>query len=260
MKTLKWFGFFTLLLVSASFISCEKVIDVDLNSDDPKVVIEGTFTAGETTHNVLITRTMNFDESGSYPTVDNAVVSVTDNLGNAQVLTFVGNGNYQTTGYPVIEGRTYTLTVVADGKTFTAQSTAPGQVPLDNLFVLSFEFGADTINSIVPLRMDPAGVKNFYQFNLFDNGKRLKGIYLQNDAFTDGIQIQEPIFDNDGAYQSGDTAFVEMFIIDEPVYNYFFALLQNQTATPANPTSNFSGGCLGYFSARSKDTASVIIP
>ncbi|MBI3238017.1 MAG: DUF4249 domain-containing protein, partial [Flavobacteriia bacterium] len=206
MKTLKWFGFFTLLIISASFISCEKVIDVDLNSDDPKVVIEGTFTAGETTHNVLITRTMNFDESGSYPTVDNAVVSVTDNLGNAQVLTFVGNGNYQTTGYPVIEGRTYTLTVVADGKTYTAQSTAPGLVPLDNLFVLSFEFGADTINSIVPLRMDPAGVKNFYQFNLFENGKRLDGIYLQNDAFTDGIQIQEPIFDNDGAYQSGDTA------------------------------------------------------
>lgn len=260
MKTLKWFGFFTLLIISASFISCEKVIDVDLNSDDPKVVIEGTFTAGETTHNVLITRTMNFDESGSYPTVDNAVVSVTDNLGNTQVLTFVGNGNYQTTGYPVIEGRTYTLTVVAEGKTYTAQTTAPVLVPIDNLFVLSFEFGADTINSLIPMRMDPAGVKNFYQFNLFRNSKRLEGIYLQDDAFTDGIQIQQPIFDDGGEYESGDTAFVEMFTIDEPVYNYFFALLQNQTATPANPTSNFSGGCLGYFSARSKDTASVIIP
>lgn len=260
MKTLKWFGFFTLLLASASFISCEKVIDVDLNSDDPKVVIEGTFTAGETTHNVVITRTMNFDEAAPYPTVDNAVVSVTDNLGNAQVLTFVGNGTYQATAYPVIEGRTYTLTVVADGKTYTAQSTAPGLVPIDDLFVLSFEFGPDTINSLIPLRMDPAGVKNFYQFNLFNNGERLDGIYLQDDAFTDGIQIQQPLFDNEGSYESGDTAFVEMFIIDEPVYNYFFALLQNQTATPANPTSNFTGGCLGYFSARSKDTASVIIP
>jgi hypothetical protein len=260
MKTLKWFGFFTLLLASASFISCEKVIDVDLNSEDPKVVIEGTFTAGETTHNVVITRTMNFDEAAPYPTVDNAVVSVTDNLGNAQVLTFVGNGTYQATAYPVIEGRTYTLTVVADGKTYTAQSTAPSLVPIDEITVLSFQFGADTINALTPLRLDPAGIKNFYQFNLFNNGERLDGIYLQDDAFVDGIQVQQPIFDNEGSYESGDTAFVEMFMIDEPVYNYFFALLQNQTATPANPTSNFTGGCLGYFSARSKDTASVIIP
>jgi hypothetical protein len=240
--------------------SCEKVIDVDLNEDDPKVVIEATFTAGETTHQVLITKTLNFSEGEPYPVVDNAVVTVTDNLGNAQVLSYAGNGIYQTTGYAVVEGRTYTLSAVIDGKTYTALSTVPTAVSIDQLTVLSFQFGPDTINALIPLRMDPAGIKNFYQFNLFNNNERLSGIYLQDDAFSDGIQVQQPIFDNEGSYESGDTAFVEMYCIDEPVYNYFFALLQNQTATPANPTSNFSGGCLGYFSARTKDTASVVIP
>lgn len=249
------------VFLAIALFSCEKVIDVDLNEGDPKVVIEGAFTAGETTHRVTITRTLNFNETEPFPVVDNAVVSVTDNLGNNQVLTYAGNGVYETTGYTVVEGRTYTLTVVIDGVTYTANSTVPTAVPIDELTVLNFMFGGDTVNALVPLRMDPAGEKNFYQFNLFQNGyNRIPGIYLQDDAFTDGIQIQQPIFDNDNDYESGELAFVEMYCIDEPVYNYFFALAQNQTATPANPTSNFSGGCLGYFSARTKDTASVIIP
>jgi hypothetical protein len=51
--------------------------------------------------------------------------------------------------------------------------------------------------------------------------------------------------------------------IDRPVYDYFNQLATNtngQGATPANPVSNFSGGCLGYFSARSTDVKTVIIP
>lgn len=248
------------LFLAIALFSCEKVINVDLNDEDSKVVIEGMFTAGETTHQVVITKTLNFDEAEPYPIVDNAVVTVTDNLGNSQVLNYTGNGVYEATGYAVVEGRTYTLTAVVDGVTYTAQSTVPTAVALDQLLPLSFQFGPDTVNAVIPLRMDPAGVKNFYQFNLFNNGERVSGIYLQDDAFSDGIQVQQPIFDNEGSYESGDTAFVEMYCIDEPVYNYFFALAQNQTATPANPTTNFSGGCLGYFSARTKDTASVVIP
>lgn len=257
MKTLYYI---LLAFLAMALFSCEKVIDVNLNDEDPKVVIEAMFTAGETTHQVVITKTLNFSEAEPYPVVDNAVVTVTDNLGNSQVLSYAGNGVYETTGYAVVEGRTYTLTAVIDGQTYTALSTVPTAVPIDQLTVLSFQFGPDTVNALIPLRMDPAGVKNFYQFNLFNNSERVSGIYLQDDAFSDGIQVQQPIFDNEGSYKSGDTAFVEMYGIDEPVYNYFFALLQNQTATPANPTSNFSGGCLGYFSARTKDTASVIIP
>jgi hypothetical protein len=249
----------SLLAITALFaVSCEKVIDVDLNEEDPKVVIEAKFNAGETTHRVQITRTLNFDEAGPYPTVDNATVAVTDNLGNAAVLTFVGNGFYEVTGYPVLEGRTYTLTVVVEGNTYTASSTVPTQVAIDTLAVLPIVFGPDTLNALLPLRLDPAGVRNFYQFDLYDNNERVEGIYLQDDQFTDGIVVEQPIFGGD--YESGDTALVDMYCIDEPVYNYFFALSQNETATPANPTSNFSGGCLGYFSARTKGSASVIIP
>jgi len=259
MKSLKQITFFSLLLMGLFLGSCTKVINVDLNSKDPQIVVESNFTAGETVHRVSVTKTLNFSESGAYPTIDNAVVTVTDDLGNSQILTFVGNGIYETVAYPVLEGRTYSLTVVADGKTFAASSTVPALVQMDTILVQAFPFGADTLFSLVPFRFDPAGVRNFYQFDLFRNNVRVPGIYLQDDEFSDGIGVQQPIFDNDGAFGIGDTASIDMYGIDQPVYNYFFALLQNATATPANPTSNFSGGCLGYFSARSKHTASVII-
>lgn len=259
MKTVKKIILFTFVLSGLFLVSCTKVIDVDLNSKDPKIVVESNFTAGEAVHRVSVTKTMNFSESGAYPTIDNAVVSVTDDLGNAQVLTFVGNGIYETVGYPVAEGRTYSLTVVADGKTFAASSTVPAVVQIDTILVNKFPFGAEPFYGLVPIRIDPAGVRNFYQFDLFRNDVRVQGIYLQDDEFIDGLPATQPIFDNEGAFGLGDTAKIDMYCIDQPVYNYFFALLQNATATPANPTSNFSGGCLGYFSARSKHTASVII-
>jgi hypothetical protein len=71
--------------------------------------------------------------------------------------------------------------------------------------------------------------------------------------------MMEPLFA--GEIGPGDTIDVVMFGIEETVYDYFYTLQQNeQGATPANPTSNFSGGCLGYFSVRTKDVGQIVIP
>jgi hypothetical protein len=56
---------------------------------------------------------------------------------------------------------------------------------------------------------------------------------------------------------------IEMQCIDKNVYDYFFAIasvIQGQSATPANPVNNISGGALGYFSACTVGRTSVIIP
>jgi hypothetical protein len=102
-------------------------------------------------------------------------------------------------------------------------------------------------------------VKNFFQFNLYNNHERVVGNFIQSDQYNDGNMMMEPLF-ADGI-DSGDTIDVVMFGIEETVYNYFYTLQQNeQGATPANPTSNFSGGCLGYFSVRTKDVGQIVIP
>lgn len=247
------------LFLSAFISSCTKVIQVDLNSKDPQYVIEAFVTLGQTTHQVSITKTLNIYEPSNFPAVDNAVVTLSDDQGNSQNMVLVSSGKYQATAYPVVSGRTYTLSVSVDSKVFVASVLMPQDVQLDSIESFQFAFGPQVFNSIVPVRLDPAGIENYYQFQLLKQGKYIPGIYIQSDQFNDGNMMMEPIF-ADGA-NTGDTILVEMFGIDRTVYDYFYTLQQNdQGATPANPISNFSGGCLGYLSARTMDTMSVVIP
>lgn len=250
-----------LLLLTLIFTACSKVIDVDLNSADPQYVVEGAVTKGETVHRIAITRTLNFDEVGPFPAVNNAVVTISDDAGNSEVLTLVEPGIYATANLLGVEGRIYTITVSVDGKVFTAQSTMPVQVPYTELTVFPVVFGSDTINTLIPQRVDPAGIANYYQFNTYQNGERLEGIQIQDDEFTDGQEQLQPLFL--GEFETGDTAKVTMFCIDKPVFKYFFSLdasNSGNSSAPANPVSNFGKVCLGYFSARTSETHSVVIP
>ncbi len=247
------------LLIGGINTSCTKVIDVDLNSKDPQYVIEGFVTLGETTHRVSITKSLDIDQGIAFPTVDNAVVTITDDLGASTSLNLVSPGIYECTGYAVSEGRTYTLSVSVDGKVFVASGKMMQNIPLSSVQTFAFAFGPDTVHAVVPMRQDIGGVKNFFQFNLFNNHERIIGNFIQSDQYNDGNMMMEPIF-ADGI-DSGDTIDVVMFGIEETVYDYFYTLQQNeQGATPANPTSNFSGGCLGYFSVRTKDVGQIVIP
>lgn len=251
------------VLISFAFLlgisSCEKVIDVDLNDTEQKVVIEGAILRGDTVQRVRITKTQNFDESTNPPTVDNAVVTVVDDLGNAATFTSVGNGWYELASYPGFEGRTYTLSAVVDGTTYSGSSTMPSYQPMADLFVDFYPFGADTLIALVPAHFDQQGVSNYYQYHVYVNGIRDKSIYIQDDQFTDGNLSIEPLFVSDLIV--GDTVRVDLFCIDKPIHTYFNQLGVNSSssATPANPISNLTGGCLGYFSARTVNTRTVVV-
>lgn len=246
-------------IVVATFFSCTKVIDVDINSKDPLYVVEGFVTHGETTHRLTITKTLDIDESIDFPTVDDATVVLSDDLGNSQNMILVAPGTYEVTGYPVSANRTYSVQVTVGGKVFTASGKMPVEVTLDTLETFPFSFGPSSFSSIVPVRTDPVGLGNYYQFKLIENEMNIPGIYIQSDQYNDGNVMMEPIF-ADGV-DAGDTITVEMYCIEKVIYDYFFTLLQNeQGSTPANPTSNFTGGCLGYFSVRTKSVKQVIIP
>ncbi len=241
--------------------SCTKVIDVKLNDKDPQYVIEGHVTLGDSVHRVEITQTQNISDSSPFPTIDNAVVLLIDDLGNSQAMSLVAPGRYETFNYPISADRTYTLQVTIDGQLFLSTASVPQAVALLNVITFPFTFGPQTFNSIVPLRLDPGGVANYYEFKLIKHGKPnpIPGFFIQSDQYNDGNLAQEPIF-ADGI-NSGDTIDVHMLCINREVYDFFYALQQNQQgSTPANPTSNIIGGCLGYFSVQTKSVKQVIIP
>ena len=136
----------------------------------------------------------------------------------------------------------------------------PYPVHMDTLTYDSIGFFGNLRFEPVPHVNDPAGIANFYHFHIYVNGKRDKKVLVEDDEFTDGHIVTRPLF-SDLEINKGDTVSVELQCIDKPVYKYFFSLRQTQeaSATPANPTSNFTGGCLGYFSAYTTEQKVMII-
>ena len=110
----------------------------------------------------------------------------------------------------------------------------------------------------------PNLIKNYYRYKIYVNGDPDIAIYTDNDDFTDGRYVSRPFF-SDSEIEPGDQITMEMYNIDAGVHLYFYSLAQSgngdeASATPANPVSNFTGGCLGYFSVQTKQTQTKVIP
>ncbi len=230
-----------------------------MNEMEEKHVIEGFITEGESTHYVKITKTLSFDKNEAYPTVDNAIVVVTDNLGNVANFTLIEPGIYETTGYLGVSGRTYMLTVTIDGQEFKAESAMPNVTLLTELEIAEIPFGAESFKTIVPKYQDELNVENYYAFDRFINHEKASGISVRDDKNSDGQINQQPLFE---FVESGDTVNVIMHCIDQLAYKYLFSVNANtgSIASPANPESNFGNTCLGYFSARVSSEASIVVP
>ncbi len=249
--------------------NCTKVIDIDLNSTDPQYVIEGEITNEGRPYQIKITKTVNFSESNNFPAVSNAVVLLSDDAGNIETLREVMPGLYETKTMQGTPGRTYTLSVQHNGKTFTSVSRMPYLVPLINVTTEESIFGSDgpisTSNKpyfAIPLFIDPAGVKNYYRFLQTINGVPDPAFLVRNDNFADGRPSVEPVISFDSEMYKGDTLDFQMQCIDAGVYGYFYstaASTGNSETTPSNPVSNIVGGALGYFSACSLSKMKIVV-
>jgi hypothetical protein len=278
-----------LFLVSTTcvlaLVSCTKVIDINLNKNDPKLVIEAVVNADSLTHYVTLTNSINFDEDVAPPLVTDATITIKE-VNTNTVANYTYNsllGKYVVTNFSVKEGNTYELTVVSNGKTYVSSSTVPGRVQLDSMKLVKYPFGPNLSYTLVPLRMDPENAINYYKFLLSKNGKRIPGIYVEDDLGFNGQLTKKPIFPYknelspdtlvgtqhkwknkvNGKIELLDSIQVdlEMQCLEEKVYRYFFTLSLNagnqQSATPSNPDALFTNGALGYFSAQTTQKRSI---
>lgn len=255
--------YWPVVLASLLAVSCEKVIDLPLKGTTPQLVIEATM-ATDSVCRVRISRTLDFAEPNEFPAVSDAAVTLSDDAGNRETLRLVSDGLFESSadGIKGVEGRTYSLSVDLDGNRYEATSRMPRTVVLDSISTMIMPwFGGGKRVYISPNFQDPAGEENYYKFNFYLNGKKEKRVYIWGDDFSNGNYIRQMPFVNEDEIEKGDTVRVEMQCIDPAVYMYFYTLEQGQenAATPANPISNFTGGCLGYFSAHTSSTRTIIV-
>jgi len=263
------FCFVMIMLVVFIFISCKKTVTLGLKNAPSQIVIQGEVTNAAGPYTVTINRSSGFYADNIFPPVSGSIVTISDNHGVTDSLTETAPGVYST---HVLQGKpnnTYTLSVWINDTNYTATSTMPMPVPLDSIDFLQTTTGIggnkkEGLSAIANFQ-DPAGTKNYYQFELYDNGVQYtQSILIFNDRLSDGKYINHVLrMDSTDYISSGDAIKVAMYSIDENTYNYFYQLIQSSgvmSASPANPQSNISNHALGYFSAHTTQSKTVIAP
>jgi hypothetical protein len=244
--------------------ACEKEIVLKYDESSSRLVIEGEVTPGNGPHQVRISRSVNFTEPNSFPAVENATVTITDDQGEDETLVHEGGGVYRSTGLLTgVVGHTYTLSVSVDGNTITGASTMPMAVPLDTLSIDSIS-GFGNVNLIVvPIYTDPVGIVNYYRIRVRVNGEKWPVIFARDDLLSDGQVNGQPLFYNEVPLEPQDVVSVDLLSIDRTIFNYWYTLESFSSSggvAPADPTSNLSGNVLGYFSAHAVSTVTVVVP
>lgn len=260
------------------FISCERDITVDLPEAEQKIVVEGYIEPGEKAV-VMLTRSTSFfapipNDSASLLSyiVVGADVSVTVSDGViTDHLTLTIDTNYYV---PLLyksdtligqAGRTYTLTVVADGKTITSTTTIPQLVPLDSVW-FKVQEGRDSLGFAWAHLTDPDTIGNCYRWFAKRLNKDKRFLTPPGSVFEDKF-INAKSFDfaynrgtepnstaeedNDsrrGFYKIGDTIAVKFCAIDRAHFEFWRKADQqinsngNPFGSPAPIPTNIIGG------------------
>lgn len=250
------------ILISSLFVfSCEKEIDVDLRSVTPRLVIEGVVVK-DSLAKVKLTKTKDFDGDNNYLPVSGAEVVISDDAGASEILILDESGWYVAQTLRGEVGRTYNLLVIYEEKTYTSTSTMPPLVEIDSITMYKFP----VIDYHIPRIhfKDPKGKANdYYRIKLFIKDKYMSvGQEAVSTDQTDGLEVALPFFVDekkldDEKIKKGDKITFELQSVDKGAYT-FFDTLGKMEETKNNPTSNISGGVLGYFSAYSYDRQFII--
>ncbi|WP_026461400.1 DUF4249 domain-containing protein [Adhaeribacter aquaticus] len=241
--------------------ACEKVLDIDLKEADPRIIIEANISDGPGPYSVLLSQSISFNQTNTFPTIDNAQVIISDNAGNSEILRQAGAGFYKTTNFKGLPGRNYFLKVTANGQTYEAASRMPQPIAINEISIEKSEFRSGYLFPQIKFQ-DPAGIKNYYRAIYTVNGQASADLFYLNDEFQDGKLVNFNFFDRDQELKSGDVVTIVLQTIDENVFRFLREedlAGSSQSASPANPTGNFSNNALGYFSAHAETSASITV-
>ena len=216
-----------LILTSIFFTSCEDVVNVDLDTAAPRLVVDASInwekgTDGSLQTITLTTTTGYYEET--VPPASNATVFVENSKGN--VFTFKempNSGKYNCNNFLPEIGETYILTVIYKDETYTATETL---FATPNITRTVQNNNGGFLGEDVEVRFfydDDGSADNFYM-NRFDAPVIPYPDYdLNDDEFFQGNEMFGIFSDED--LIPGDVVHIRLFGISERYYNYMSILV-----------------------------------
>ncbi len=266
------FKYIFLFIILTGLVSCEDVVDMDLDTEEPRLVIDAGIewekgTDGQR-QTIKLTTTTDY-YSSEIPPVSNAEVYVTNS--NGVVFDFVetpGTGMYVCTGFVPVIGETYTLTVTVDGETYTASEQL---MSVPEITRIEQEDDAGFLS-------DEIEVTFYYQDNPEENNHYMSKfetdflIYpeydINDDKFTQGNEMFDSFSHED--LETGDRLDITFYGISERFDNYMSLILEatdggSFSTPPANVrgnlinTTNEENYAYGYFRLCETDIRSYVV-
>lgn len=226
---------------------------MDYKNVEPLLVVEAEI--NNQTTRIAVSKTKQVKDN-EVEWINNAIVNITGSDNSTLKLSKGVNGIYSS-NFRGIAGVRYMIDVEVEGNHFTSQSTMQN-VPVINSLRFVWKKVFSTRILFADLRIeDIRNETNYYFMHLYRNGIGYKWAVMK-DTSNHNAELQqlfscmeENSDNNDDALKEGDNIRVEVRTIDKASYDYLFSL-QHNTDIATNPISNFTGGCLGYFSAYGK--------
>ncbi|GAA4897576.1 DUF4249 domain-containing protein [Flaviramulus aquimarinus] len=266
---------FKIYLICLLLISCEDVIEVDLNTAEPRLVIEASLnwikgTDGNLQFIRLSLTAPYFDDT--IPPATGATITVTDL--NSNTFNFIENENtgiYSNESFiPELNG-VYNLAINYNNEIYTATETLIPVVPIE--FVEQKNDGGFTGDDIEikAYYTDPLGIDNYYLFEFLVIDSNNLDLEVYDDEFTDGNQIFA--FYSSDDIEPGDELLIRNSGVSERGYEFFNILLQQTDEDSGGPfesqPATVRGNCvnqtnpsnypLGYFRVSETDIFTYVV-
>lgn len=263
-----------MLFTTLCITSCEKVIELDLETAQERLVIQGLLQWEKGTNgaeqSIKLSKTGSFYDNKLIPAMG-AVVSVSKQNGTTIRFDETADGFYTTANFEPQIGAIYTLKVAYEGQSFTASNTMLSIVEIDTITQSTAE-GFSVIDPEINIFFtDPFGQDNFYRiiYERIRGDSTITESTLYDDQFEDGNQLTD-FFEQEDT-KTGDRFNIILAGISKEFSNYI-DLIEAQEDADIGPFSvspvNVRGNCInqtnpenypyGYFSLSEVVTSTYI--
>lgn len=151
--------------------SCTEPYLLKTTNFEEALVIEATITNELKKQQIKISKTYRFEENGP-EFVENANVSIEDNLGNVYPFIEADSVYESTTAFQAIAGRKYKLTIISNGKTYTSTQEILSKVnPIQNVEVNDINLAGERGAEIKVKAFDPSNSSKYYRYEFEETYK-----------------------------------------------------------------------------------------
>lgn len=226
------------LLFIVLFAGCEKVVDVDLPTAEPRLIIDATFSTFFDGNKKTVEGGVKLSLSASFydeelPPVNDARVYMTDMATGEEIIftEMENSGNYLPpvlSNFPM-PNKTYKLNVIYKNETYEGTASLIPSVPIDSLVQGDATLLNDETEIIVSFT-DKENRNDYYLFDLDFN------LYLTtNDQFYQGQKFTFSYFYED--IEPGKEITLKLNGVDEQFYNYMNIVIAQSGQNGGGPFS-----------------------